>query len=108
MIEPFLQAAPQMEQSGALRHVVQLRSTAVPLQDGSLWAHVQVRLHDEDAATYGAWYHALTDGGLDANVQTLAAPTRFHATYVATNLKEKLLAAVRRVDPGVRDIRIIG
>jgi hypothetical protein len=49
----------------------------------------------------------LTDAGLEANALTLAAPTRFHATYVATNLKERLLAALRRADPSIRDVRIV-
>ena len=45
---------------------------------------------------------------MEANCLTLAAPTRFHATYVTMNLKERLLAALRRVDPSVGDVRVVG
>ena len=79
----------------------------MPAADGSIWAAAQAWLHAEDAATYGAWFHALTESGMEANCLTLAAPTRFHATYVTTNLKEKLLAVLRRIDPTVRDVRIV-
>ena len=88
-------------------NVVPLRAVSPPAQGCSIWAAAQASLHAEDAATYGAWFHALTDAGLEANSLTLAAPTRFHATYVDTNLKEKLLSALRRVDPSVRDVRIV-
>lgn len=89
-------------------NVVPLRSVAAPIEDGSVWASAGAALHAEDAATYGAWFQGLTDAGREANCLTLAAPTRFHATYVSANLKERLLVALRRVDPSVREVRIIG
>jgi hypothetical protein len=52
-------------------------------------------------------FHSQTEAGLAANVLTLAAPTRFHATYVTTNLKDRLLVALRRIDPALREVRII-
>lgn len=89
-------------------NVVPLRAALpAPVADGSAWAAAQAWLHQDDAATYGAWFHALTDAGQEAGCQTLAAPTRFHATYVATNLKERLLAALCRHDPSLREVRII-
>ena len=88
-------------------NVVPLRAVPTPAEDGSVWAAAQALLHTEDAATYGAWFHALTEFGMEANCLTLAAPTRFHATYVTNNLKEKLLAVLRRIDPTVRDVRIV-
>lgn len=95
----------ETEEQGA-SNVVPLRAVPSPTEDGSVWAAAQTWLHAEDAAIYGAWFHTLTDGGVEDNSLTLAAPTRFHATYVTTNLKEKLLAALKRVDPSVRDVRI--
>lgn len=89
-------------------NVVPLRAAPSPVADGSVWAAAQARLHQEDAAIYGAWFHALTSAGLEANCLTLAAPTRFHATYVATNLKERLLRALRQIDPSLRDVRLLG
>jgi hypothetical protein len=79
----------------------------IPARDGSVWSDAQQYLCGEDAATYGAWLHSLTQGDRDANGLTLAAPTRFHATYVSTNLKEKVLAALKRIDPSIREVRII-
>lgn len=91
-------------------NVVPLRGGAapVPVADGSVWAAAQAWLHAEDGATYGAWFHALSDAGTEANCLTLAAPTRFHATYVMTNLKERLLGALRRFEPSLREVRIVG
>jgi hypothetical protein len=88
-------------------NVVPLRSLPVPVADGSVWAEAQAWLLVEDAVLYGAWLHALAQAGREANCLTLAAPTRFHATYVSTNLKERVLAALRRVDPSVREVRIV-
>lgn len=88
-------------------NVVPLRAAPAPVADGSVWAAAQARLHAEDAAVYGAWLHPLSEAGLEAGCLTLAAPTRFHATYVGTNLKERLLAALRAVEPGVREVRVI-
>ncbi len=91
-------------------NVVPLRAVRVPepVSDGTVWAAAQAWLHEEDAAIYGAWFHALTDAGIEANCITLAAPTRFHASYVATNLKERLLDALRRLEPSLREVRIVG
>jgi hypothetical protein len=98
---------PEAAGQGA-SNVVPLRTALTPIADGSIWAEAQAWLLTEDAVVYGAWLNALTQAGMEANCLTLAAPTRFHATYVGTNLKEKLLAALRRVDPSVRDVRIVG
>jgi hypothetical protein len=106
--EDFIARLEPAEAAGqGVSNVVPLRAVPAPVSDGSVWDTAQAWLHGEDAATYGAWFHALTDAGMEANALTLAAPTRFHATYVATNLKERLLAALRRVDPSVRDVRIV-
>lgn len=87
-------------------NVVPLRTAQQPVADGSLWSAVQARLYADDAPTYGAWFHPLTEAGLEDGCLTLAAPTRFHASYVATNLKDRLIAALRAVEPSVWDVRI--
>lgn len=97
---------PQAVGQGA-SNVVPLYTVHPPTSDGSIWAAAQASLHAEDAAIYGAWFHALTEAGLEANALTLAAPTRFHAAYVATNLKDRLLFALQRVDPSLRDVCIV-
>lgn len=87
-------------------NVVALRRAPLPAEDGTIWAQAQARLHEEDTATYGAWLHSLTEAAREDGCLILVAPTRFHATYVATNLKDRLLSVVRRVDPSVRDVQI--
>jgi hypothetical protein len=88
-------------------NVVPLRPSVAPVDSGTTWSAAQTCLHAEDTATYGAWFHALTEATVEGNALTLAAPTRFHATYVTTNLKDRLLAALRRVDPSIRDVRVV-
>lgn len=88
-------------------NVVPLRAVPAPAQDGTVWTVTQARLHGDDPACYGAWFHMLTDAGTEEGCQVLAAPSRFHARYVDTHLKERLLSALRVADPSVRDVRII-
>jgi hypothetical protein len=88
-------------------NVVPLRPAPTPAQDGTIWAETQARLQHEDPATYGAWFHALLEADRQDTTLILAAPSRFHATYVGAHLKERLLATLRRVDPGIRDVRIM-
>lgn len=88
-------------------NVVPLRAAPQPMADGSLWSAAQARLHAEDPAIYGAWFHPLVEAGWEDGRLTLTAPTRFHATYVAANLRERLIAALRAVEPGTGDVRII-
>lgn len=42
-------------------NVISLRQVAAPVADGSLWAEAQELLHGADGATYGAWFHGLTE-----------------------------------------------
>lgn len=88
-------------------NVVPLRAAPQPAADGTLWAGAQARLHGEDAAVYGAWFHPLTEVGMEEGSLTLAAPTRFHARYVEQHLRERLLAALRAVEPSVRSVSVI-
>jgi hypothetical protein len=66
--------------------VVPLRVVPAPKPDGSVWSVAKVHLQAEDTGIYGSWLHALAEAGHEANALTLAAPTRFHATYVMANL----------------------
>ena len=107
--EDFVARLDPAEPAGqGASNVVPLRAVAAPEADGSVWATAQGWLHGEDPATYGAWFHSLTEAATEANCLILAAPTRFHATYVETNLKDRLVAALRRFDPGLRDVRVVG
>ncbi|EAR51884.1 hypothetical protein OG2516_16324 [Oceanicola granulosus HTCC2516] len=70
------------------------------------WGAAQAVLHREDAATYGAWFHLLTEVGRDGGRLTLLAPSSFHASYVATHLQSRLLAGVRVADPSVSHVEV--
>jgi hypothetical protein len=88
-------------------NVVPLRPVPAPVATGTLWSQVRRRLHVEDPATYAAWFEPLVDVELSEGCLTLAAPTRFHATYVETHLKRKLLVAITWVEPCVRTLRVM-
>lgn len=89
-------------------NVVPLRPAPAPPRDGTVWAAAQARLSAEDRASYGAWFHPLAEAGLAEGTMTLAAPTRFHASYVMTHLQQRLLAALRAVEPSVAAVLVIG
>lgn len=89
-------------------NVVPLRPAApAPQGMDTIWGAVQQRLFRDDPATYAAWFHALTEAGAAEGCLTLAAPTRFHASYVETHLKLRLTAALRETDPSLREVRVI-
>lgn len=74
------------------------------LSDASEWSVAAAVLHAEEPALYGAWVHPLRRAGRAGGRLTLAAPSRFHAAYVDTHLKARLLRACRGVDEDVHEI----
>lgn len=99
--------APGAAEGQGASNVVPLRAVPAPGVGGTLWAAVQARLHSENPATYGAWYHQLTEAGVEGGCLMLAAPSLFHARYVEVNLKDRLLAAVRAVEPAIASLTVI-
>jgi hypothetical protein len=89
-------------------NVVPLRSVQLPPADGTIWSAIQQRLMATDSAVYSAWICPLVEAGLADGQLTLAAPTRFHATYVNTHHQDRLLAAARAVDPSIGAIVVVG
>ena len=96
-----------MKQPVPTSNVVPLRATPRPEAGASLWSRMQARLFDEDAATYGAWFHPLTDAGMENGQLTLAAPSRFHARYVETHLIDRLHRAARIDEPSIVAVTVI-
>lgn len=92
-------------------NVVPLRSgqaaAAPDLSDGSEWSMTKAVLHREDPAIYTAWIDALVRGERAGGRLTLTAPSRFHANYVMSHLKPRVLAACREIDDQVSDIIVI-
>ena len=83
-------------------NVVPLKAKGVvPMPDmtqGTEWSLVQAILHREDPALYASWFHALQQVGRARGCITLKAPSRFHSTYVQSNLHQKLLSVCQGVD----------
>ncbi|MCX8509413.1 MAG: hypothetical protein ORN49_11140 [Rhodobacteraceae bacterium] len=103
----FIERLAPRDRAPPVSNVVPLRAVPAPLRDGSLWAEAQTLLHGADAAGYQAWLHPLTEAGQEAGCLTLAAPSRFHARYVETHLKDRLLAVVQSLAADIRDVKII-
>lgn len=98
--------AGQPGDMGPPGNVVPLRR-ADALPATGLWGAAQARLRAEDAALFDAWFAGLADGGISGDCLVLAAPTRFHASYVQTHLIERLRIAVLRSDAAIRQVRLI-
>lgn len=79
---------------------------APDLSEGTEWALAQGLLHGEDRATYHTWFAGLMRARRDGGRLYLTAPSRFHASYVATHLNARLTAACRSVDARVSDVII--
>lgn len=71
-----------------------------------LWHEVAARLRVEDRATYDIWFAPLCESRTEQGVLHLAAPSRFHATYLRTHLAGRLQTALRRADPSMHTVRI--
>lgn len=82
-------------------NVVPLRPVAAPVSDGTLWAEAQSVFHAQDAAGFAAWVEKLSVVSYETGQLTLMAPSRFHATYVSTNLMDRLTVILRRIDPSL-------
>lgn len=90
-------------------NVVPLRQapSLAPTQDGSTWAQVQTVLHQGDAATFTMWFANLTEITAGEGMLTLMAPSKFHASYVSSNLLERIRVALFSVDPSLRVVKVV-
>lgn len=88
-------------------NVVPFRRVSVEPGEG-LWAEMRRHLAQEDRPLFDAWFAGLADGGVEGDCLTLAAPTRFHATYVQTHLNDRLLIAARRCGAAIGRVRLLG
>ncbi|HRO16329.1 MAG TPA: DnaA N-terminal domain-containing protein, partial [Paracoccus sp. (in: a-proteobacteria)] len=88
--------------------VVPFRRTPAPTPDSETWAAACALLAAEDRAVFQAWIAPLADAGVEAGQLILLAPSRFHASYVLANLRERLLTALRRTDPALAGVTVRG
>ncbi|WP_428929757.1 DnaA N-terminal domain-containing protein [Marinibacterium sp. SX1] len=70
------------------------------------WHRVLQILTERDPATAQVWFAPLSEAGRSDGTVELMAPSRFVAEYVRTHFTAQLLGAWRRVDPGIRAIKI--
>lgn len=90
-------------------NVVSFPGSVAPLApDAGLWARAQARLQAEDPAIFAAWFRPLAELGSEGGLMEVAAPSRFHASYVTTHLAARLLAALRAEDGTIRAVRVVG
>ena len=102
-------AGPQTEPAAAPNVVHFPAPATAGLPEGhGLWPLAQARLQTEDPAIYAAWFRPLVELSLTGGLMELAAPSRFHASYVTTHLAARLLAALRSEDGTIRAVRIVG
>ncbi|MBU2957765.1 hypothetical protein Q4511_00490 [Paracoccus sp. 1_MG-2023] len=80
----------------------------VPAPEGQgEWPRIFALLAAEDRALADIWLSPLTEIGRDdAGRLVMAAPSRFHASYLRTHLSVRLQTAARRVDPSLAGIVI--
>lgn len=68
------------------------------------WGLTAALIHQEDPASYAAWVKGLVRDSRAGGRLILRAPSRFHAAYVETHLKARLLGAAQAVDPAIDEI----
>ena len=101
----------EVGQGGESRVVpLPVRGSVTPpdLSAGTEWAFAQGLLHSADQGAYAAWMASLTRQDRAWHRLVLRAPSRFHAAYVETHLKPRILEALRAVDDEVTEVMILG
>ena len=73
---------------------------------GGVWAQVQAQLFRDDPHLYSAWFAGLRPVSDSGDCLVLAAPSRFHATYIQTNHADRLLRLARHLDPQIARVVI--
>ncbi|WP_289042333.1 DnaA N-terminal domain-containing protein [uncultured Aliiroseovarius sp.] len=76
------------------------------MSDGTEWGTVQTLLHSEDQTLFNAWFRALSRRGREGGKLILHAPSRFHADYVDTHFRARLLYACQSIDSSVDELAI--
>lgn len=80
---------------------------APDISDGSEWSLARAILFTQDSANFAAWFRELGREGRAGGRLTLSAPSRFHASYVATHLIGRLTAACQSVDGDVTSVSVV-
>lgn len=99
------ESGPDMADAAVPNVVPFRRSDTAPVGQGS-WAVIRDHLLAEDPALFEAWFAGLVETGQGEGILHLAAPSRFHATYVRTHLLGRLQMAARRADASLQTVRV--
>lgn len=75
--------------------------------DETCWPLVTAEFQRISPAVHAAWVAPLTAAAQSDGNLVVTAPSRFHADYVATHLRDGLAALLRRFDPSLRDLRVV-
>ncbi|MFN3276002.1 MAG: DnaA N-terminal domain-containing protein [Paracoccus sp. (in: a-proteobacteria)] len=107
--EDYVARMTGRSESAPAPNVVPFRKQGAAAAQAGLWGVVCAALQAEDPVVFDAWFAPLVqieqaDG--QGGALHLAAPSRFHATYVRTHLMARLQIAARRADPSVVSVRI--
>lgn len=92
------------------QNVVAFPASAPPAPlspDAGLWLRASTRLMSEDPALHAAWFRPLAEIAVDGGTVELAAPSRFHASFVMTHHHQRLLAALKREDGTIRNVTVL-
>lgn len=76
-------------------------------EDSDLWSRAKAILRADDETLYRAWFVHLGFGLLEDDLLELSAPTRFHARYIETHLMPRIRAAVTKINPQIRSLKIV-
>jgi len=90
-------------------NVIAFPAAAVaPAEDtgASPWARMRAALSAENPTLFSAWFAALTAEPGPADRLRLRAPSRFHASFVATHHQARLELLARRIDPAITGVEI--
>lgn len=87
-------------------NVVPFRTGDTPQFASDFWGKVGAAYFRSDAAGYHAWISTLALVEREGGIVTLAAPSRFHATYVERHLAPQLLRCAQSVDPSVLQVAV--
>lgn len=80
---------------------------APPRAEGDqLWPRMREVLHRESPELYAAWFAGLEAEPGPGGHWRLRAPSRFHASFIATHHLARLEALMRRLDPGVSGVSL--
>jgi len=104
--EARMQGTPEQDNKVVPLHV----AGSVPspdVSDGNEWALAQAILHAKNPLQYGSWFHNLVRTERAGGRLTLTAPSRFHASYVETNLKRLILSVCQSADDSVSEVVVL-